>query len=134
MKLRRAPAINPMLMFLVPAIQIPLLLLLFVFLGASFLLQPGISISVPDSPFVLSPRREPRVITIPAPPSSAIFFDDRQTDLVGLRGSLEPLRGHSQTIVIRADKLAVYNRVVEVLNVALGMGFQVVLATAEENE
>jgi biopolymer transport protein ExbD len=133
MKLRRSPTIPAALLFAIPAIQLPLLLIFFVLLGASFLLQPGVSVSLPDSPFVLSPRRSPKVVTISPPPSSAIFFDNRQTDLEGLKSALEPFRGRPQTIVIRADRRVLYDRVMAVMNAALEMGFPVVLATTEES-
>ncbi len=132
MKLKRSAGVSPVLLFAIPAIQLPLLLIFFILLGASYLLQPGVSVSLPDSPFVLSPQKSPQVVTVAPPPSSAIFFDNRQTDLEGLREALQPLRGRSQTIVIRADRRVIYDRVVAVMNTALELGFPVVLATNEE--
>jgi len=132
MKLKRSAGVSPVLLFAIPAIQLPLLLIFFILLGASYLLQPGVSVSLPDSPFVLSPQKSPRVVTVSPPPSSAIFFDNRQTDLEGLREALQPLRGRSQTIVIRADRRVIYDRVVDVMNTVLELGFPVVLATTEE--
>jgi biopolymer transport protein ExbD len=132
MKLLRAQPPPPAILFVVAAIQLPLLIVLFFLIGSSFLLQPGISVSVPDSPFVLSPRTAPKVVAIPPPPSTAVFFDGAPTDLAGLRESLEGLRGSTHTIVIRADRLAVYDRVVEAMNIALDAGFPVVLATGDE--
>lgn len=119
-------------MLVIPTVQLPLLLLFFILLGASFLLQPGVRVTVPDSPFVLSAARDPAIVSVPAPPASAIFFGNRQTDLEGFRSALEPLRGRPRTIVIRADRLAPYDRVSAVMNVALEMGFPVVLATSEQ--
>ena len=42
-------------------------------------------------------------------------------------------RVRSQTIIIKADKRALYENVSAVMNVALETGFPVVLATAEEH-
>lgn len=131
MKLQRSPQLNPALLYIVPAIQLPLILVFFILLGGSYLLQPGVSVSLPDSPFVLSPQRGIRVVTLAAPPSTAIFFADQETDLAGLRRALEPMRGGPQTLVIRADRGVLYDRVMVVLNMALEMGFPAVLATAE---
>jgi biopolymer transport protein ExbD len=132
MKLKRSAGVSPVLLFAIPAIQLPLLLIFFILLGASYLLQPGFSVSLPDSPFVLSPQKSPQVVTVAPPPSSAIYFDNRQTDIEGLREALQPLRGRSQTIVIRADRRVIYDRVVAVMNIVLELGFPVVLATTEE--
>ncbi len=132
MKLRRSPSIPPAILFAVPVIQLPLLLLFFLLPKSSMLLQPGISVSVPDSPFVLSPRQDPAVVTVPPPPSSSLFFSGLPTDIDGLRTSLEGLGSRSRTIVVRADRRAPYDRVVQVMNLALEMGFPVVLATTEE--
>lgn len=132
MKLKRSAGVSPVLLFAIPAIQLPLLLIFFILLGASYLLQPGVSVSLPDSPFVLSPQKSPQVVTVAPPPSSAIYFDNRQTDIEGLREALQPLRGRSQTIVIRADRRVIYDRVVAVMNIVLELGFPVVLATTEE--
>ncbi|GAB4166327.1 MAG: hypothetical protein Fur0032_03620 [Terrimicrobiaceae bacterium] len=132
MKLRRSPGPHPTLMLVVPAIQLPLLLLFFILLGASFLLQPGVTVTVPDSPFILSAAREPSIVSVPAPPASSIYFGNRQTDIEGFRSALEPLRGRPRTIVIRADRLAPYDRVTAVMNIALELGFPVVLAASEQ--
>lgn len=134
MKLSRSPSASPVLLFVVPAIQLPLLLVFFFFMGSSYLLQPGVAVSLPDSPFVLSPRKEPKVVAVPAPPSTAFFFEDRPTDLAGLRSSLASLKGRRQTIVVRADRGAVYERVFEAMNAALEAGLPVVLASGENRE
>ena len=43
------------------------------------------------------------------------------------------LQGRSQTIIIKADKRALYENISAVMNAALETGFPVVLATAEED-
>lgn len=132
MRLRRSVGPPPAILFVIPAIQIPLLLLFFFLLGPSFLLQPGISVAVPSSPFVLSPRNEPLVIAVPPPPSTRIFFDGHPTDLPGLREELTAMRGRARTVVIRADRRTAYERVAEVVNTSLELGFPTVLATSRE--
>jgi len=134
MKLARSPSASPAWLFAVPAIQLPLLLVFFFFMGSSYLLQPGVGVSLPDSPFVLSPRKEPVVVAVPAPPSSAFYFEDRTTDLAGLRAALAGLRGRRQTIIVRADRGALYERVFEAMNAALEAGLPVVLASSEDRD
>ena len=132
MKLRRSPIPHPALLFLAPALGLLLILIFFLLPSTSFLLQPGVAVSVPQSPFLLSPQRNPRIISITAPPMSAVFFENEETDLGGLRETLQKIRGRSQTIIIKADKRALYEKVSSVMNVALELGFPVVLATSEE--
>lgn len=134
MKLRRSPVPNPGLLFLAPAFGLFLILVFFLMPSSAFLLQPGVSVNVPESPFLLSPQRNPRIISITAPPLSAVFFENQETDLIQLRQTLEKIRGRTQTVIIKADKRAMYETVSAVMNLALELGFPVVLATAEEQK
>jgi biopolymer transport protein ExbD len=131
-KLRRSPAPHPVLVVFAPALGLALILIFFLLLGTSFMLQPGVAIDVPRSPFLLSPQRNQRIISITAPPLSAVFFENEEVDVPRLRDALQKLQGRSQTIIIKADKRALYENVSAVMNVALETGFPVVLATAEE--
>jgi biopolymer transport protein ExbD len=131
-KLRRSPAPHPVLIVFAPALGLALILIFFLLLGTSFMLQPGVAIDVPRSPFLLSPQRNPRIISITAPPLSSVFFENEEVDIARLREALQRLQGQSQTIIIKADKRALYENVSAVMNVALETGFPVVLATAEE--
>ncbi len=132
MKLRRATFPHPVLLVLAPALGLMLILIFFLLLSTTFMLQPGIAVSMPQSPFLLSPQRNPRIISITAPPLSAVFFENEQTDLSALRGKLQGIRGRSQTIIIKADKRALYENISSVMSLALELGFPVVLATSEE--
>ena len=121
-----------MLLYIAPALGLALALIVFLLLSSGFLLQPGIQVSLPQSPFLLSPQRDPRIVSITAPPLSAIFFDNEEMDAVTLRTRLQTLRGRSQSILIKADRRAPYETISAVMNIALEQGFPVVLATAEE--
>jgi len=131
-KLRPSTFPHPALLFLAPALGLFLILLFFLMLGTTFMLQPGISVSVPRSPFLLSPQRNPRIISITSPPLSAVFFENQEADLSALREKLQRIRGRSQTIIIKADKRALYETISSVMNLALELGFPVVLATSED--
>jgi len=132
-KLRRSPAPHPVVLLLAPAIQLPLILIFFLLLSSTFLLQPGIAVNVPQSPFLLSPQQNPRIISITEPPLSNIFFDNEKMDLPKLRQRLKDVRGHTRTVIIKADQHALYENIAAVMNTALELGFSVVLATSEEN-
>lgn len=115
----------------IPALTVGAILVFFVLLGGTFLLQPGISVQVPSSPFLLAPQRNPKIVAVTAAPVPAIFFDNLQVTADGLEKMLRQLRGESRTIIIKADRLAPVDLVVQVFNLAAGQGFNVVLATSE---
>ena len=131
MKLRRSPLPHPALLLMAPALGLILILLFFLLPGTSFFLQPGVAVSVPQSPFLLSPRRDPRIISITAPPLSAVFFGDEETDMGSLRSALGRLQGRTHTMIIKADRQARFETISSVMNLVLEMGFPVVLATSE---
>ena len=132
MKLLRSPAPHPALIVFAPALALALILIFFLLLSSTFLLQPGVAVNLPRSPFLLSPQRNPRIISVTAPPLSAIFFENEEVSLSRLREALQEIQGQSQTIIIKADKRALYEDISAVMNAALETGFPVVLATAEE--
>lgn len=131
MKLHRSPTPHPALLYMVPAFNLFLVLFFFLLPSSAFLLQPGISVSVPKSPFLLSPQRNPRIISITGPPVTAVFFENKRTSLTRLREDLKTLHGRTQTIIIKADQHVPYEVVTSVINLVLEMGFPVVLATEE---
>jgi biopolymer transport protein ExbD len=119
-------------LYIAPALSLAMVLIFFLLLSSTFLLQPGIAVSMPQSPFLLSPQRDPRIVSVTAPPLSAIFFENEEMDLPALRDRLKKIRGRSQTIIIKADRRALYENISAVMNTALEQGFPVVLATSEE--
>jgi biopolymer transport protein ExbD len=131
-KLRRTAAPIPGVLYLAPGIQLALVLIVFLLISSSFLLQPGVAVNLPKSPFILSPQRNPRVIAITPPPLSAIYFENQQVSEAELRTRLSSLKGRTQTIVIKADKRAFYDQISAVMNIALELGFPVVLASTEQ--
>lgn len=132
MKLRRSPAPPAVLIFLAPGLQLALVLVVFLLLSTSFLLQPGVAVALPKSPFILSPQRSPRIVTITAPPLSAIFFENEEVTEAQLRERLQSIKGRTQTVIIKADQRAFYQKISSVMNTALDLGFPVVLATSEQ--
>lgn len=131
MKLTRTLRFQPGFVFLAPVLDIGFVLGLFVVLSTPFLLQPGISVEVPRSPFLLAPQQRPQVVSITGPPRRAVYFENLRVSMEELRGFLE---GSAQpgTIVIKADREASYEMVVEVATVALELGIPVVFATEPE--
>jgi biopolymer transport protein ExbD len=121
----------PALIFVAPALNVVLILLFFLVLSTSFLLQPGVAVAVPDSPFLLAPQRDPQVVSVTGAPTSAVYFENQQVSFETLRSKLEAQSGSKRTIVIKADRLAPFDLVARVMTVSLKLGYPTVVATSE---
>lgn len=132
MKLVRRPGPHPALLFVAPALDVVLVLAFFLVLSTSFLLQPGIAVSVPSSPFLLAPQRDPQVVSVTASPVAAVYFEDEQVTVQELEQKLAAQADRKRTVVVKADRDAPFEHVSRVMAVALGLGFPTVIATAEE--
>lgn len=130
MKLARSPGPHPALLFVAPALGVVLSLIFFIVLSTSFLLQPGVAVSVPESPFLLSPQRDPQVVSVTAAPLTAVYFENEEIPIAGLRARLSAGDGR-RTLIIKADRLAPFDLVARVMSVALELGYPTVLATSE---
>lgn len=128
MKLKRHFQFQPGFLYLGPVLDIAFLVTLFVVLSTSFLLQPGIAVQTPASPFFLAPQRNPAVVSITGAPKAAIFFDNEEVTLEGLAERLA--RGREPgTIVLKADRHAPYDLLMRVTTLAVEMDIPVVWAT-----
>lgn len=115
----------------VPFADVAAVLLIFFLLSGGFLLQPGVAVKVPDSPFLLAPQRDPRVVSITGDPVPAIYFDNRRIESAELSTRLAKVEGDTRTLIIKADRRAPVDLLIQVVNAAVTHGFSVVLATAE---
>ncbi len=130
MKLIRTSTSLPALpLSLVALVNVVLLLLLFFLLGSSFVLQPGIAVTLPFSQFNLPPQVNARLVTLQPGPPLRIFYDDQPVTLEQLGRRLAEYRGSPRSIVLRADRGTPYESVVAVMNQALRQDYTVALAT-----
>jgi len=134
MKLTRSVHLNPFLIFIIPLVDLVFLLLLLFLVSSTFLLHPGISVSLPFSKFTLGPQKNPLLVSITAGPYPTIYYRDQQIELGELARRLEQDRGTERSIVIQADRLAPQGSVVEVMNLCLENGYSVVLATSPNKQ
>lgn len=134
MKLVRSPGLHPALLFVAPALDVVLALIFFIVLSTSFLLQPGVAVSVPDSPFLLAPQREPQVVSVTAAPLTAVYFENEQVSFEVLRERLTASERRKRTVIIKADRLAPFDLVARVMAVALELGYPTVIATNEDRQ
>ncbi len=131
MKLTRSVSSNPALFTLVPGINVVFLLLIFLALSSTFVLQPGIPINLPMSAVSLAPQHNAAVVSIVASPQACIYFRDHRIAMEDLGAALNEGGVKDRTLIVKADRLTPYNLVVQVTNLGLRAGYAVVLATEE---
>jgi biopolymer transport protein ExbD len=115
----------------VAILDVVFLLIFFLLLSSNFILQPGISVSLPVSKFILAPQVNPQIISITGGAAPAIYFRDQRVALEQLGPLLDEAKKENRTIIIKADRFTPYEQVVAVTNLALEHGItSVSLATA----
>jgi biopolymer transport protein ExbD len=115
----------------IPLLDVTFLLIFFLLLSSNFILQPGISVSVPLSRFTLGPQINPQIISITGGGAPAIYFRDQKVTLEQLGPLLDEAKKEARPVIIKADRLTPYSLVVEVANLSLEHGItSVALATA----
>ena len=121
-------------LYIAPLLNTVLLLLIFFFLGSSFIVQSGVSVHLPESASRLSGFEQAHIIAVPAGPDAAFFYDGRQVSLAELRQLLEQERPGAKRVIIHGDQRTPYGRVMEVSSLALSLGFEIAHATTPKEE
>ena len=130
MKLSRtASPVSVLPLGLVATVNVVLILLFFFLLGSSFVLQPGIAVTLPFSSFNLPPQVNARLVTLQPGPPLRIFYQDEPVTLEQLGQRLAEYRGSPRAIILRADRGTPYESVIAVTEQALGQHYNVDLAT-----
>jgi biopolymer transport protein ExbD len=122
MKLSRTKEYNFGWLVLFPLIDVVFLLIFFTLLSSNFILQPGIAISAPATPFLLGAQRNPQIISITGGAVPSIYFRDQKTSIERLGLLLDAAKRENRSIIIKADRQTPYELVVAVTNVALEHG------------
>jgi biopolymer transport protein ExbD len=130
-KIQRSPGLHPALMFIAPSLNVVLLLVFYIILSTSFLLQPGVTVEVPQSPFLLAPQRNPLIISIAAAPLSSIYFENDAVTFEELRHKLKEYGGRNHTVIIKTDRRSAVEQLTKVMTVSLSLGYPTVIATSE---
>jgi biopolymer transport protein ExbD len=105
-----------------PLLDVAFLMVFFLMLSSHFLLQQGVSVSMPLSRFALGPQLNQQIISITGGASPAIYFREQRVTLEQLGPMLDAAKRNGQSIIIKADRLTPYELVVEVTNAALEHG------------
>jgi biopolymer transport protein ExbD len=130
MKLSRTKEYQFSWLAAIPLLDVIFLVIFFLLLSSNFILQPGISVSVPLSRFTLGPQINPQIISITGGAAPAIYFRDQKVALAQLGPLLDDAKKEGRPVIIKADRLTPYALVVEVTNLALERGItSVALAT-----
>ena len=131
MKLSRTINFNFGWLVLVSLVDLAFLLVFFLLLSSNFILQQGISISMPFSRFTLGPQNSQQIISISGGAVPAIYFREQKITLDQLGPLLDTAKREGHSIIVKADRLAPYETVIEVTNAALEHGItSVALATS----
>jgi biopolymer transport protein ExbD len=129
-KLSRTTNYNFGWLLLIGLVDLAFLLAFFLFLSSNFILQQGISISMPFSRFSLGPQTNQQIISITGGAVPAIYFQDQRVTMEQLGPLLDAAKRKDQSIIIKADRSASYETVAEVTNAALEHGITSVALAA----
>jgi len=132
MKLSRSPRNNLEFFHLIPLVNVLFLTLAFVTLARAFVLQPGLAVTLPGSPFMLSVPRHAQIVSITAGGAPTLYFQDRAVDWEELAARLTRASLQERALIIRADKAVPFEWVARVMNLGLARGYSV--SVAAENE
>ena len=130
MKLSRTTNYNFAWLLLIGLVDRAFLLAFFLLLSSDFILQQGISISMPFSRFSLGPQSNQQIISITGGAVPAIYFQDQRVTMEQLGPLLDAAKRKDQSIIIKADRSASYETVAEVTNTALEHGITSVALAA----
>ena len=130
MKLSRTTNYNFGWVLLIGLVDLAFLLAFFLLLSSNFILQQGVSISMPFSRFTLGPQSNQQIISITGGAVPAIYFEDQRVTTEQLGHLLDAAKLKDQSVIIRADRSASYETVAEVTNAALEHGITSVALAA----
>jgi biopolymer transport protein ExbD len=129
-KLSRTTNYNFGWLLLIGLVDLAFLLAFFLLLSSNFILQQGISISMPFSRFSLGPQSNQQIISITGGAVPAIYFQDQRVTMEKLGPLLDAAKRKDESIIIKADRSASYETVAEVTNAALEHGITSVALAA----
>jgi biopolymer transport protein ExbD len=111
-------------------VDLAFLLSFFLLLSSNFILQQGISISMPFSRFSLGPQSNQQIISVTGGAVPAVYFQDQRVTMEQLGPLLDAAKRKDQSVIIKADRSVSYETVAEVTNAALEHGITSVALAA----
>jgi len=116
-------------LIMAPAAAAMLALAFFLLMQGNFMLQPGVSLKVPDSPFLLLPQQDPEIVSVTGAPLPRIYHGNHAVSPEDLEKELRATN-RTGSLIIKADRLAPYDLLLRILSVGVRCGYTVVLASA----
>ena len=116
-------------LYLGPVLNVLTLLLIFFLLGSTFVVRSGVHVALPENASRLTGFDHAHVITVSNAGDPMFFLDGKPATVKSLKDDLPNLKRESRKIIIHADVMAPYGRVLQAGNIALGLGFEVAYAT-----
>jgi biopolymer transport protein ExbD len=111
--------------------DIVLLLLIFFLLTSSFVTNFGIKVDIPKAE--TGAQTEAQFITVAVTKDGQFYVDGKPTSSGMLASALREARGNNTqaTLVLRADKDAIIDNAVRVMNIAKALDLKIVMATEQ---
>lgn len=134
MKLSRTVNYNFGWLVFIGLVDVAFLLVFFLLLSSNFILQQGISVSMPFSRFTLGPQTSRQIISITGGAVPAIYFQDQRVTVEQLGPLLDAVKRRDESIIIKADRSTSYETVAEVANAALEHGISSVALAATPSQ
>src|SRR5437867_9221277 len=119
MKLGRTKEYNFGWLVLFALVDVAFLLIFFLLLSSNFILQPGISVSMPFSRFTLGPQTNQQIISITGGAIPAIYFREQKITLEQLGPLLDAAKREGRSEEHTSELQSPYDTVIEVANAAL---------------
>lgn len=116
-------------LYFAPFLNGVLLLLIFFLLGSTFVIQSGVSVRLPESPSRLSGFDRAHVIAVSNNPDNPFYLDGKPVTLDALKKTLADKKRSTRRLIIHADQMVPFGRVMEISNLALAMGYETAYAT-----
>ena len=119
---------------LVPLIDVVFLLLIFLLLTATFTVQSGIKVNLPEA--ASTEEEIERKCTIYLTADGIIYLNEEEIDLEILPQRLKDLmRGEENMLIVKADEATAHGKVVRIMDIATTVGIdRLVIAVEREEE
>ncbi|MCK4325807.1 biopolymer transporter ExbD [bacterium] len=128
---RRRKSIGPI--DLVPLIDVVFLLLIFLMLTATFTVQSGIKVSLPQA--ASAEEEIEKKFTVYLTTDGLLYLNEEEIDLETLPQRLKDLmRAEGNVLIIKADKTTAHGKVVRVLDIACSAGVDRLVIAVEREE
>ena len=112
-----------------PVLDIVVLLLIFFLLGSHFTLRSGVEVNLPATSFGLDTDPEAHVITVSKHSPPRIFFNEEEVTIEQLPNILQEQSTENRSVILKADRVALYGWVIQISQIVLKAGCKLSLAT-----